>query len=242
MLSRGNADDNFTSNPRLGLAERMSVKHQLRIRKEVSWQEAVAGALVTSIAAGVGGWVAVNLRVGGVLFGLVAFIWLVVGGLVWLNRLLDCLFKEFPIITLIVIGVLFVPAAGCAIGWLLAHSGVEIRQEPQQFALLAQLIAILLVALTVEIAAPRLRGCDDRDQYRSAAAAMIIGLGLGGVVGLIASIWGGIHPSPGLAFLGTAAVAALLLAGTVAVVIPMLYLTSETPNTKTTANDSGRRS
>jgi hypothetical protein len=147
--------------------------------------------------------------VGAALVGLV-----VLGGsvfLLWgLKVLDDRVTARHPVATAAVNASVVIPAVGVLLAGIAQTTGADIEQGENVFGTLAQLIATLLIAFAVEAAAFRLAGRTQTERHE--LAVLVGGTAAGAVIGLVAAIWGLIHPWPGLVVLGIAVAAVLLLA------------------------------
>lgn len=127
-----------------------------------------------------------------------------------------------PVATAAVSAGIAIPLIGAALAWPVSSWGVVVAQDAGVFATLAQLIVTLLIAFAVEAAAfPVGHGSSPRE--RRAGAVAVGGVAAGAVVGLVAAIWGLVHPHPGLLFLGMA-VSAILLLVVILVMLPVTRL------------------
>lgn len=131
--------------------------------------------------------------------------------LLWGLKLLDDrATAAYPVATAAVTASVAIPLVGLMLAWLAHTTGVEIEQDAAVFGTLAQLIATLLVAFALEVAAFRVAWRTPRE--RRELGVLMGGTAAGTAIGLMAAIWGLVHPWPGLVFLGTAVAAVLFLA------------------------------
>jgi hypothetical protein len=175
-------------------------------------------SVLVSLAGGVGVWISsAQFATGLAVAILIVLLSTSIIGLICMDQLIGALVDRHPVETVLILGFACIPGGGAAIAWVLQKYGARIAQGSDQFAVLAEVIVVLLVALSVEVAtAPRAGDVSPRER-----GALIAGLGLGAVVGLAGSVWGALHPAPGLLFVGTAAMSALMLGALVAVAIPL---------------------
>jgi hypothetical protein len=125
--------------------------------------------------------------------------------LVLLGPFSDYLVEEHPSVVLFSFSILAVIGGGTGLSSLASSMGTEIRQTPDVFAVLAQLIVTFVVAFMIEVGSIRLVSAntvDSNDETSPGAevAALVSGMGLAAAVGFVAALYGTIHPHPGLAF------------------------------------------
>lgn len=140
---------------------------------------------------------------------------------------IDWAIAEHPLAMATLGTVVTIPVVGAALAGLFESLGFSLAQDTEVFATLAQLVVTLLIAFAIEAAAFRIGG-DMSARERREMAVAVGGIAGGAAIGLLAAIWGLVHPQPGLVFVGMS-VSAILVLVTILVLLPVMRILDEDP-------------